>query len=63
MSHHHLYKLKFYLPKNTLCAKAKNSVQPIQRRRCLKFQCSPVRHPNAIIIAIHVLHIFTLLLL
>ena len=32
------YKLKFYLYKDALCAKAKNCVQPIQRRRCLKFQ-------------------------
>ena len=30
--------LKFYLYKDALCAKAKNSVQPIHRRRCLKFQ-------------------------
>ena len=35
---HHLYKHKFYLYKDALCAKAKNSVQPIQRKRCLKFQ-------------------------
>ena len=33
-----IFTLKFYLYKDALCAKAKNSVQPIQRRRCLKFQ-------------------------